>query len=46
MVTWGGTQVIDQVHVQPGDERRGWDRMIRGKVFKQLTQVHVLPGDG
>ena len=31
-------KTIDQVHVLPGDGWRGWDRMIRWEISKQLTK--------
>jgi hypothetical protein len=46
-------QVIDQIHVRPGDgwrgrdrsriKRRGWEDQKRG--FQTIDQVHVLPED-
>ena len=39
-------QTNDLVDVLPGDGWRGWDRMIRRKVFKQLTRfTHFLKTD-
>ena len=32
-------QTIEQVHVHPGDELRGWDRMVRCGIFKQLSKL-------
>ena len=34
-------KTIDRVHIHPGDERRGWDGMIRWEIFKTIDQVHV-----
>ena len=39
-------QTIDQVHIHPGDRRRGWDRMITWEVFKQFTKfTYILETD-
>jgi hypothetical protein len=32
-------RTIDQVDVRPGDEGRGWDRMIRLDVLKQFNKL-------
>lgn len=40
-----GVQTIEQVDVQPGDKRKGWDK-IRLGVLKTIDQVDVQPGDG
>jgi hypothetical protein len=41
-IGWEVFKTIDQVHLHPGDGGRGWDRMIRLDIFKQLTKLTYI----